>query len=183
MPTQRVRVFIASSLDGFIAGEGDDLSWLPAAEPDGSDHGYGQFMAQVGALLMGRRTFDVVAGFEGPWPYGEKPVLVATRRPMTAPNPAVRAVEGSIASLLQQAKQAAGERDIYLDGGELIRQALDEGLVDELVVTLIPAILGRGHPLFAGVQQRQSLKLLSSEALAGGLVQLTLQPARTPQQG
>lgn len=176
MPTQRVRVFIASSLDGFIAGEGDDLSWLPAADPGGSDHGYGAFMAQVGALLMGRRTFDVVAGFEGPWPYGAKPVLVATQRPLTTAEPAVRAVAGPIASLVQQAKLAAGEGDVYLDGGDLIRQALDAGLIDELVVTLIPQLLGRGHALFAGVQQRHRLELVASETLAGGLLQLTLRP-------
>lgn len=176
MPTPRTRVFIASSLDGFIAGEHDDLSWLPPPDPSGSDHGYGAFMAQVGALLMGRRTFDVVAGFEGPWPYADKPVLVATRRPLLAPVPAVRAVDGPIDALIAEAKQAAGEQDVYLDGGDLIRQALDAGLIDELVVTLIPVVLGRGHPLFAGVQQRQRFELAASAALAGGLVQLTLRP-------
>ncbi len=76
-----VRVFIACSLDGFIAGPGDDLSWLPAPSAD-EDYGYGALLAQTGALLLGRTTYDVVAGFEGDWHYGELPVLVATTRPL-----------------------------------------------------------------------------------------------------
>ncbi len=176
MSTPRVRVFIACSLDGFIAGAGDDLSWLPPPSDDGSDHGYAAFMAQVGALLMGRRTFDVVAGFEGPWPYGETPVLVATRRPLQPLAPTVRAIHGPIPALVDQAKQAAAGRDVYLDGGELIRQALDAALVDELVVTLIPVVLGSGHPLFAGAQQRHRFELLANATLPGGLVQLTFRP-------
>lgn len=173
----RARVFIATSLDGFIAGENDDLSWLPPPVP-GDDFGYDTFLAQMGALLMGRRTYDVVAGFPGVWPYGERPVLVTTRRPLTPKVPSVRAVSGTMAELVAQAKEAAKGLDVYLDGGDVIRQALDAGLVDELTVTVVPVILGRGHPLFAGATQRRALTLLRSEPLSGGLVQLTYAPMR-----
>ncbi|KIG19318.1 Dihydrofolate reductase [Enhygromyxa salina] len=165
MPS-RVRVFIATSLDGFIAGPNDDLSWLP--QPSGDpppDYGYNAFIAEVGALLMGRNTYDVVAGFEGAWPYGELPVLVATGRPLTGAPASVKAVAGDIHSLVDQARAAAGEADVYLDGGNLIRQALDAELVDELIITVVPVILGGGASLFAGVGQRRRLALESVERL------------------
>ena len=167
----RVRVFIACSLDGFIAGEDDDLSWLPDSP---ADHGYDAFIADVGALLIGRGTFDVVAGFD-PWPYGERPVLVATTRALVAPGPTLRAVGGPIAAQHHQAPQVAGDRDVYLDGGDLIRQALDADLIDELTVTIIPVILGAGHPLFAGVAHRRHLALVGHQVV-DGLVQATYHP-------
>jgi len=173
----KIQVYIASSLDGFIAGPDNDLSWLPGPPEDGSDNGYGAFMAGIGALLMGRATYDVVAGFEGPWPYGDVPVLVASNRPLHSTVPTVRHIQGDILSLLAQARTAAGAGDVYLDGGNLIRQAMDAGQVDRLVVTMIPVILGRGHPLFAGVEHRQRLQLVEAKNLPGGLVQLTYIPA------
>ena len=87
----RVRVFIACSLDGFIAAPGDDLSWLPQPREGEGDFGYSAFMSEVGALLMGRSTYDVVEKFPE-WGYGEKYVLVATHRPLTPRLPTVRAV-------------------------------------------------------------------------------------------
>src|SRR6476469_4423491 len=110
MPTARgpVRVFIATSLNGFIAGPGDDLTWLP--EGGGEDHGYDDFMAEIGAVLMGRTTYDVVLGMDGPWPFGEPPVFVATSRPLDPAVPTVRAVAGSPEELL------AAVRDIVAVG-------------------------------------------------------------------
>lgn len=169
----RIRVFIACSLDGFIAGPNDDLSWLPPPSDDpADDHGYTPFMAEVGALLMGRRTFDVVRGFGGAWPYGERPVLVATRRPLGEAPAVVRAVEGGIDALLDAALAAAGGKDVYVDGGDVIRQALDAGRIDEMVVTVVPVVLGAGHPLFAGVKQRRALERVGCEGIGHGMVQL-----------
>jgi dihydrofolate reductase len=173
----KIQVYIASSLDGFIAGPDNDLSWLPGPPEDGSDNGFSAFMAGIGALLMGRATYDVVSGFEGPWPYGDTPVLVASNRPLASSVATVRRVEGDISSLLAQARAGAGDRDVYLDGGNLIRQAMDTGQVDRLTVTMVPVILGRGHPLFAGVEHRRRLELVSSQPLPGGMVQLTYIPA------
>ncbi|HVV88385.1 MAG TPA: dihydrofolate reductase family protein [Kofleriaceae bacterium] len=168
----RIRVFIACSLDGFIAGEDDDLSWLPP--PGADDHGYGAFMAEVGALLVGRRTYDVATSFEA-WPYGERAVLVATTRPLLPAVTSVRAVHGPIGAMVADARAAAGAGDVYLDGGDLIRQALDADLIDELTLTIVPVILGGGAPLFAGVAHRRHLEL-AGERVTGGLVQLTLRP-------
>ena len=186
----KVRVYIASSFDGFIAGPGDDLSWLPGADPtasegvlDGPTHsqgsgsvGYAEFMERVGALLMGRRTFDVVLGFGGEWPYAERPVLVATHRPLATDIPSVEPVSGSIEQLIAHAKHRAGNKDVYLDGGNLIRQALDAGLVDDLIVTLVPELLGQGHPLFAGLEQRRSLEFTGHYPFGPGLLQIHARP-------
>lgn len=170
-----VRVYLAMSLDGFIAGEGNDLSWLPQegpAEPTGEALTYEAFMGQVGALLMGRTTFDVVRGFGGDWPYGETPVLVATRRPLPEDAPeTVHSVSGEIEELLRTAAARAGGRDVYLDGGTLVRQALSAGLVDELVLTVVPEILGTGVALFAADTGRSSWRFREGGRL-GGLVQL-----------
>ena len=183
--TTRVRVYIACSLDGFIAGPDDDLSWLPGANgtaPEGATSngalGYEAFMADVGAILMGRKTYAVARGFEGPWPYGDTPVLIVTHRPLDPDAPAaVRAIDGNVDDVVAAARAAAGDKDVYLDGGSLIRQALDAGLVDELVVTQVPVVLGAGASLFAGTTKRHAFDVVSHVDYLG-LVQLTLRPRR-----
>ena len=164
-----VRVFIASSLDGFIAGPNGDLSWLPAPEA-GEDYGYGAFMAETAAILMGRTTYDVAAGFDS-WPYGELPVFVATSRRLQPAAPSVRAVAGTASELLD-AVRAETDGAVYLDGGALIRSFLGRSLIDELTVTIVNVILGGGAPLFAGVTGRHRLTLTAATPYPSGLVQL-----------
>jgi dihydrofolate reductase len=185
----RTRVFVGASLDGFIAGPNDELDWLSGgtgeqtatpsdAAPEPPDT-FGPFLAQIGAVLMGRRTYEIVCGMKGPWPYGELPMLIATSRgALGQQRPTARAVTGSIAELVTQAKQAAGERDVYIDGGQLIRSALDAALVDEITVTIVPIIIGKGIPLFAGAARHHSLQLLSQRAIRGAAVELTYAPRR-----
>ncbi|MDO9355711.1 MAG: dihydrofolate reductase family protein [Solirubrobacteraceae bacterium] len=182
MPGQ-IRVFIASSLDGFIAGTDGDLSWLPPFQP-GQDYGYAEHMAETAAILMGRASYDAVQGFDGPWPYGDTPVYVATNRPLGElpadalrevdgeQVPSVKAVSGEPVDLIAAVQAEIGDGGIYVDGGALIRSVLDAGLVDELVVTLIPVILGAGLPLFAGAARRHELELVHAEAYDDGLVQV-----------
>ena len=185
----RVRVYVACSFDGFIAGKGDDLTWLPgpgdsqpeagSAEVGGSlALGFDDFMEDVGALLIGRRTYDVVAGFEGDWPYGERPVFVATHRALAPKVRTVLSLNGTIEAMIHTARSAAGGKDLYLDGGNLIRQALDAGLVDDLVVTMVPILLGEGLPLFAGVEGRHSLELVEHHDYGENLMQVHLRPVR-----
>lgn len=152
----RVLVYCAVSLDGFVAGPGDDLSWLEGQESsahrDPETIDFEGFLATIGAMLMGRRTHDVVAGFDVPWPYGPTPVLVATTRPLPEAGDTVTACSGTIEDLCQRARQLAGDRDVYLDGGDLITQALQAGCVDELILSVVPVLLGRGVPLYRGEQ-------------------------------
>lgn len=184
----RVRVYIACSLDGFIAGVNDDLSWLPGNDSfeQGEDNpaasvkdegvlSYEEFTADVGAMLMGRRTYDAVLGFDIGWPYGDKPVVVATSRPLDPIAPTILPASGTIEEIVTVAKEAAAGKDVYLDGGNLIRQGLDAGLVDELVVTMVPVAIGAGHSLFAGVAQRHHFELVSVGRYIE-MLQMTLRP-------
>jgi len=167
-------VYVASSLDGFIAGPDGDLSWLPAF-PEGSDEdfGWGAFMEDIGCLLMGRGTYDAIDAMGIEWPHSDRETLVATRRPLDDMPNRVEVVRGRIEELVERASEKAGGQDVYVDGGDLIRQALDSGLVEEITVTLCPVVLGAGYPLFAGVEHRHVLTLRSQRPLPGGLVQLT----------
>ena len=172
----KIQVYCAISLDGFIAGPNDDLSWLhdPDAELgfDEGTIGFEAFLAQTGAMLMGRRTYDVVQGFGVPWPYGELPVLVATHRELEGGPTTVLPCSGDIEALCAEARAAAGERNVYLDGGNLVSQALAADLVDELILTVAPVFLGAGVPLYQGTLLRRfSATCLGSY---GGMPQLRL---------
>lgn len=169
--TNQVRAFLAVSLDGFIAGPHDELDWLPGHGEGDSVDTFTPFFAEMGAILMGRRTFDVVSGFDGDWFYGKTSVLVATAHPLASSQPTVRRVHGTIGEMIQEARLVAGERDVYIDGGTLIRSALQVDLVDEITLTLVPVLLGEGIPLFGGTD-RKSLSLVSTRELGAGMVQL-----------
>lgn len=176
--TGDVHVYCGCSVDGFIAGESDDLSWLPEP-PDGADGGFGSFLAGMGVILMGRRTYDIVAGFpDESWLYGDVPMLAATHRPLDPIRPTVRSVAGSIETLVQEAKEVARERGVYVDGGILIRQTLDAGLVDEITVTVVPAILGRGVSLFSGASTRRKLERVAVRTMDEGMTQLVYRVLR-----
>lgn len=166
----KIRAFFAMSLDGFIAGPKDELDWLDVAE--GAEDTFTPFIAEIGALLMGRRSYDVATSFEVPWPYGDVPVLVTTHRELTPREPSISACSGTIEELVAKAKSVAAPKDVYIDGGQLIRAALDAGLVDEITATVIPTILGNGIPAFHGVKDHCALELVSQRELGKGLVQL-----------
>jgi dihydrofolate reductase len=127
-------------------------------------------------MLMGRRTYAVVRTFEEDWPYGDTPIIVATNRPLETIKPSVQSSQGIIGELVVRATSMAGDRDVYLDGGNLIREALDAGLVDEVAVTLLPVILGEGIPLFAGTRGMHRLELQSHRAIGSGIVELVYKP-------
>ena len=163
-----VHVFMAISLDGFIAGPNDELDWL---EIDGIEDTYTPFFERVGAMVMGRNTYDVIQGFDT-WPYGDKPVLVATSRPLEDPPPHVHPVSGTIEQIVRRAQEAAADKLVYIDGGSLVRTALGHGLIDELTLTVIPVLLGDGVPLLPGVPNRIPLELAGAREIGGGAVQL-----------
>lgn len=173
-----VEVFIATSLDGFIARPDGSLDWLmqaQAAAPAGEDFGYAAFMAGVDALVMGRKTFDTVRGFD-PWPYPGTPVHVVTRQPgFVLPPPQrgdVRVRHEAPAALLA-ALHADGVRRIYLDGGELIQSCVADDLVDRVTVTTVPVLIGRGRRLWGELPGDRPWQLEGVRHWPCGFVQVT----------
>ena len=163
-------VFIATSLDGFIARPDGGLDWLPG--DDVEEHGYDAFMASVDALVLGRNTFDVVLGFGG-WHYGSKPVFVLTSRPLPAPPPAgavLEALRGSPQEIVAQL-EARGLKHVYVDGGMTVQQFLRAGLIQRLIITRIPVLLGAGIPLFGSLPADIRLQHVATRQFASGLVQ------------
>jgi dihydrofolate reductase len=162
-------VFVGTNLDGFIARTNGDLDFLPPG--GGEPHGYDEFMATVDALVIGRNTFDTVSTF-GTWPYGKKPVVVLSTRPLT-PAPGGAAVErmsGAPAEIVSQLA-ARGIRHIYVDGGVTIQRFLRAGLIQRLIVTRVPVLIGAGIPLFGTLERDIILKHLGTRQYSSGLVQ------------
>lgn len=163
-------VFIATSLDGFIAREDGAIDWLPQENVE--DHGFDAFMASTDAMVMGRNTFETVLGF-GAWPYGTKPVYVLSTRPL----PPVPHAEAVVTALSGSPAEVAGElerrgvRHAYLDGGITIQRFLAAGLVQRLIITRVPVLLGRGIPLFGAVPADILLEHVRTNSFASGLVQ------------
>ncbi|MBE9030369.1 dihydrofolate reductase [filamentous cyanobacterium LEGE 11480] len=172
----QISVFIATSLDGFIARENGDLDWLDAANatvPADEDCGYAAFMAEIDTLVMGRNTYEQVLSF-GQWPYGDMPVVVLSRNlidfPARLPDTISHSAETPEA--LCDRLAAKGIKHIYVDGGITIQRFLAAGLVDQLIITVIPTILGVGKPLFGPLTQDIQLQCISTKAFEFGFVQL-----------
>jgi len=171
----RVSVFIASSLDGFIARPDGDIRWLHDGEPppEGDDLGYGALMASIDVLVMGRHSFEKVLSF-GDWPY-EKPVIVLSRSLKEA-SEQLRSrvtIDASSPQALMARLYREGVKHIYLDGGKVIQSFLRAGLVDDLCITTLPILLGRGIPLFGELAADIHLKHLGTQSWPNGFVQST----------
>jgi dihydrofolate reductase len=165
----RVSVFIGTSVDGFIAREDGGLDWLP--ENGGEPHGYDEFMATVDAVVIGRKTFETVLGYES-WPYGTKRVIVlsTTLRDLTVPAGAIcELMAGTPAQVVSRLAEG-GVEHVYLDGGATIRGFLNEGLIRSLTITRVPVLLGRGIPLFGTLPGDIRLEHVSTRAYPSGLV-------------
>lgn len=165
----KASVFVGTSLDGFMARTNGELDFLPPG--GGEPHGYDEFMDTVDALVIGRNTFDTVLAFD-PWPYGRKPVFVLSTRalPPAPPGALVEHMSGppnEIVSLLA----ARGIRHIYVDGGITIQRFLQAGLIQRLIVTRVPVLIGSGIALFGPLQHDIILRHVRTQQYASGLVQ------------
>ena len=165
----KASVFIGTSVDGFIARANGDLDFLPPG--GGEPHGYEEFMATVDALIIGRNTFDTVLTFAA-WPYGAKRVFVLSTRPLP-PTPlgaVVERVSGAPADIVLQLG-ARGIRHAYVDGGITIQRFLRAGLIQRLIITRVPVLIGEGIPLFGALPHDIILKHVGTRQYASGLVQ------------
>lgn len=171
----KVSVFIATSLDGFIARTDGGIDWLNEANtsvPEGEDCGFQKFMDSVNTLIMGRKTYEQVLSF-GEWPYGKTPVVVLSHNPISFPQSVPETVSHSSKSPLDLLNQLTDEEieHVYVDGGITIQCFLSEGLINEITITTIPVILGSGIPLFASIKNDIKLSHLNTTAYGFGFVQ------------
>jgi dihydrofolate reductase len=170
----RCSVFIATSLDGFIARRDGSIDWLSLVEAPGEDYGYARFFADVDALVLGRRTYDTVRGFPA-WPYGGKRCVVLTHNPPEARH-GEQFHAGPPLPLLEQL-HADGVRRVYVDGGAVIQQFLRDDLIDDITLSIIPLLLGDGIRLFDGGGPAKRLRLEASQSFPTGLIQIRYQSA------
>jgi dihydrofolate reductase len=165
-----VSVFIGTSVDGFIARRNDDLDFLP--EGGGEPHGYNEFMASVDALVIGRRTYEKVLTF-GAWPYASKRVAVLSSRPVDlsgAGDGPVEQMAGAPEEIVSRLA-ATGAHNLYVDGGVTIQRFLRAGLIQRLIITRVPVLIGDGVPLFGTLPRDIRLRHVATRHYASGLVQ------------
>jgi dihydrofolate reductase len=163
-------VFIATSLDGFIARENGGLDWLPAGH--GEPHGYDEFIATVDTIVIGRKSFETVLAYD-PWPYGQKPVVVLSTRAseLKAPAGAVCDMMSGIPAEIVARLAQRGMQHLYIDGGVTIQGFLRAGLIQRLTITRIPVLLGSGIPLFGPVAHDIRLQHVATRSYPSGMVQ------------
>ncbi|MBC9251527.1 dihydrofolate reductase [Pseudomonas alcaligenes] len=163
--------YVAASLDGYIARPDGRVDWLEAIQTSPDDHGYQAFYDGIDALLMGRMTFDTLQSFGGPWPYPGKPCTVLTRNPQSTLPAGVSMRHCTPTEALADFAELGYQRIWLVGGGSLAGNCFAAGLVDELVVSLVPYLLGAGIPLFSTGLERP-LSLHEQRSFSSGVVQL-----------
>ena len=170
---RKIILFTALSIDGYIAREDGDISWLnnPEFAMEGEDYGYADFYRSVDTTLMGNKTYRQVMGFEMPFPYPDKENYVFTRSEEEEPTDEVMFVTGNIADFVRELKDQEGS-DIWLvGGGEVNTYLLEHGLIDRLILTRMPVALGSGIPLFRETGPESHFTLSHHTPYQNGVVQ------------
>ncbi|XOV93370.1 MAG: dihydrofolate reductase family protein [Bacteroidota bacterium] len=168
-----LKLYIASSIDGYIARPDGDVKWLEDKDfmIPGEDFGYHEFLKTIDTTLMGGETYRIVLGFGIPWPYPDKVNYVFSRKD-NPPDKNVSFVKDDIVGFVKNLKYQEG-KDIWLVGGGQINTLLmDQGLVDEMIISVMPIILGKGIPMFTESDQSTKYKLASTKAYISGVIQL-----------
>ena len=170
-----VSVFVGTSVDGFIARPNGDLDFLPPG--GGEPHGYNEFIATVDAIVIGRKTFETVLAMED-WPYGDKRVVVLSSRPvdLSSAGGVVEQMAGTPADIVTQLG-ASGAHHLYVDGGITIQGFLRAGLIQRLVITRVPVLIGGVVPLFGTLPRDIRLRHIATRHYPSGLVQSEYQVA------
>lgn len=170
---RKISLFIAMSLDGYIAKRNDDLSFLKLVEKEGEDYGYTEFTSKIDTIIIGRKTYDYVLKEIGLSHYdnGKRDIYVITRtdRPKVG---RTTFYSGNIAELVKRLKSEKG-KNIYCDGGaEVINELLKHNLIDEFIISVIPVLLGKGTRLFKDERPEQTLEFIKAKTFETGLTQL-----------
>lgn len=168
-------IFIATSLDGYIARRDGDIGWLLQRDDPAEDHGYNDFIADIDMIVMGRGSYEKVLSF-GPWPYN-RPVLVLSKQLAGTPVPQTLIGKVRFSDLAPEEvmQELAGQhvRRVYVDGGQVAQSFLRAGLISDMVITTAPVLIGSGRPLFGELPHDINLELVSSRSFPSGLVQST----------
>jgi dihydrofolate reductase len=164
----KASVFVGTSVDGFIARQNGDLDWLPAG--GGEPHGYDEFIATVDTIVIGRKTFETVLGFDA-WPYGGKRVVVLSSERIDLSPAAARGGLVGDPTEIVSSLAARGAHHLYVDGGITVQRFLRAGLIDRLVITRVPVLIGDGIPLFGSLSQDVPLRHVATRSYPSGLVQ------------
>lgn len=167
------KVFIATSIDGYIADKDGGIEWLHSIpNPEGDDMGYNEFISGIDAVVMGRKTFEIVQSFDMGWPY-QVPVFVLSNSLRAVPENLIDKVEvvnGELKTILK-AIRSKGFNNLYIDGGKTIQSFLREDLIDEMTITIIPYLLGGGIPLFSELPEQLKFKCIGSKVYLDAVVQ------------
>jgi dihydrofolate reductase len=173
--TVKLSVFCGVSVDGFLARPDHTLDFLDAGGQE--PHGFEEFYGSVDVLVIGRKTFEVVLAF-GEWPYGKKAVIVLSSRPLdlsSIKGGTVEQMSGEPAEVVVRLKER-GFQHAYVDGGITIQRFLAAGLIDRLIITRVPVLIGAGIPLFGSVPHDITLRHVATRSYKGGLVQTEYEP-------
>jgi len=167
-------LYIATTLDGYIARADGAIDWLTRIDENNTDYGYAEFYNSVDAIIMGSTTYDFVTSI-GPWPYEDKPTFVFTRRTIESENRGVFFVSGDIGQLVESAGFAQFKRVWLVGGSALIASFQKKNLIDEYILTTLPVILGHGLRLFASPIPEQWLTMSGCQSFDGGVLQVQYQ--------
>lgn len=171
MQHRKLILYIAASLDGYIAKTDGDIGWLSSVEAPPEDYGYADFIKTVDTIIMGRKTYEKVLSFGIPWPHKGRKCYVLSKT-KTGADDNVEFFNGDVAALMNQIRQTPG-LNIYCDGGaDVVNELAHQDLIDHYIISIIPVLLGDGIALFKPGRPQHELTLLRSEAYPSGLVQL-----------
>lgn len=166
-----VTLYIATSMDGYISGKNDDLGFLDIVKKEGEDYGYNEFINSVDVVIMGRKTYDKIMSLVPEFPHADKDCYILTRTPRNEQN-GLHFFSGNINELIDELRNKRN-LSIFVDGGaEIVNLLMQEKLIDEFIISIIPVFLGTGKKLFEDGLPKQHLKLLSAKDFSTGLIQL-----------
>ena len=170
-PERKVILYIASSLDGYIAKPNDDLSFLSRVQQEGQDYGYAEFIDNVDTVILGRKTYDWVMKQVKEFPHAQLDSYIITRTPRQDIGK-IKFYTGNLKELVLRLRQERG-KNIFIDGGaEIVNELFKEKLIDQIYLSIVPILLGDGVRLFKGGLPEQNLKLINSKQFETGLIQL-----------
>lgn len=168
---RKVILYIAVSVDGFIAQEGDSLDFLSVVDKVGEDYGYKNFISSVDTVIIGRKTFDWIMKHVEEFPHADKETYVITHQKISNRDK-ITFYNGNLDDLVEKLRNTSGG-NIYCDGGaEIVNELLRLRSIDEIILSIIPVLVGKGTRLFDQFREKQSLELLSNKVFDSGLVQL-----------